>query len=140
MKSLNLIQNFIRRHHVMHMAVVDGERPWSATCWYVFDDESMHLIFASQRKSKHIQCILKNNNVSVTISNQTKIWRHIQGVQITGKVVHADISEYPEYHKRYRNTFYISKFIQFDLWFIEIEYVKFTKNLNFFGQKIYWKR
>lgn len=140
MKSIDKIKQFIENHHVMHISVVDDCKSWSATCWYIFDTEKMRLVFASQSKSKHIKCIMQDNQVSGTISNQTNKWRKIEGIQFKGKVYIVNDKEHSEYIKKYMKKFTIITFIRFSLWFIELEYIKYTKNSMYFGQKIIWTR
>lgn len=140
MKTIDKISQFIEKHHVMHISVIDDCITWSATCWYIFDTEKMRLIFASQSKSKHVKCFMQDNRVSGTISNQTSKWRKIEGIQFKGKVFSVNDKENPDYRRKFIKKFPIATFIKFSLWFIELEYIKYTKNYYFFGQKIIWIR
>ena len=56
----------LQDHHTVTISTIDEKSVWSATVFYV-SDENLNLFFLSSAKSRHIQHIQKNPHVSATI-------------------------------------------------------------------------
>jgi uncharacterized protein len=134
------IRNFICSHHAMSIAVCNEGKPWSATCYYAFDEERLRLIFVSDVLTRHIQGILQNSSVSGTISNDERNVLLIQGIQFTGKGSPVDEIYIPIARKLFLKKFPIAVLKKLTLWYIEIDYVKMTDNKVMFASKTHWKR
>jgi uncharacterized protein YhbP (UPF0306 family) len=86
---LSLVNEAMNQHHTVTISTRDNESVWSATVFYV-SDSSLNLFFLSAEKSKHIQQINFNKNVSATIYKDQKDWEKIKGIQLTGEVTKID--------------------------------------------------
>jgi Uncharacterized protein conserved in bacteria len=80
----NVIQ-MLREHHTVTISTRDETSVWSATVFYV-SDQDMNLFFLSSEKSKHINHIHQNNEVSATIYKDQSDWEKIKGIQLSGVV------------------------------------------------------
>lgn len=134
------IKRFLESQHVMSISVLWDNATWSATCFYVLDVENVRLVFVSSPETIHAQAMLKQNNISGTISNNELKIRKIQGIQFTGKAFLAD----SEYLKRakflFLKQFPVARLKKTIYWYIELEYVKMTDNTFSFASKTHWKR
>jgi uncharacterized protein YhbP (UPF0306 family) len=134
------IRNFIRSHHAMSIAVCHEGKPWSATCYYAFDEQNLRLIFVSDVTTKHIQGIMKSSRISGTISNDERNVLLIQGIQFTGEANATDEIYTPIARNLFLKKFPIAVLKKLTLWQIEIDYVKMTDNKVLFAAKTHWKR
>jgi uncharacterized protein len=134
------ITEFIESRHCMSISVCTPEGPWSATVFYVYDRESMRLIFVSDEQTRHGIAIQKNPKISGTISNDEFNILKIQGIQFEGD---AKLTDSIYTHKA--KVLFLKKFPfaivrKLTLWFVEPKHVKMTDNTLFFSAKIQWKR
>ena len=128
------IQNYIKEHHLLTLAVCDEKNPYCANCFYAYLDKS--LIVASDIDTKHIKMALLNPNVAGTISKETKNIGKIQGIQFVASLkMDISFSEKEVYFKR----FPFAKFHKPLLWTIKLKFIKFTDNTLGFGKKLIWE-
>jgi len=121
----------------MTFAVCTKEGAYCANLFYVFNEESLSLIFASNIDSKHIKDAIANPNIGGTISKETKNISKIQGVQFRGRLKSSlDFKEGRSYFKR----FVFAKKIKLSLWAVELNFIKFTDNTLGFGKKFIYKK
>ena len=80
----NAIQ-ILGEHHTVTISTRDETSVWSATVFYV-SDQNMNLFFLSSEKSKHIKHIEQNNEVSAAIYKDQSDWEKIKGIQLSGVV------------------------------------------------------
>lgn len=81
---------FINGQHIMTMATTAGDSSWAAPLYYIFDGSEFY--FFSKSSSRHISEALKANKVSASIHFQSSGWSDIKGIQMTGVVSSAGIS------------------------------------------------
>ena len=82
----------LQDHHTVTISTTDEKSVWSATVFYV-SDENLNLFFLSSAKSRHIQHIQKNPHVSATIYKDQKDWEKIKGIQMSGMVIELEGTE-----------------------------------------------
>ena len=82
----------LQDHHTVTISTTDEKSVWSATVFYV-SDENLNLFFLSSAKSRHIQNIQKNPYVSATIYKDQKDWEKIKGIQMSGMVIELEGTE-----------------------------------------------
>jgi len=127
---------FIKEHHLMAVATVFKNVPYSFHCFYAYIEEERMFVFTSHLDTTHVQNVLKNNFVSAAIGLETKNVAKIQGLQIVGKMYEpkdemAKISE-----KRYLKKFPYTRLIPRTIWVIEPDFLKMTDNRLIFGEKL----
>ena len=130
------ILKFIRKMHLLSLAVLDDGKPYCASCFYAFDEENFAFIVAGGEQSAHVKVFLAEPNVAGTVALDTKIVGKIEGVQFQGVMRKASASEREIYFKR----FFYAKAMDPKIWSISLEKVKFTSNTLGFGKKIKWER
>ena len=82
----------LQDHHTVTISTTDEKSVWSATVFYV-SDENLNLFFLSSAKSRHIQHIQKNPHVAATIYKDHKDWEKIKGIQMSGMVIELEGTE-----------------------------------------------
>jgi uncharacterized protein YhbP (UPF0306 family) len=82
------ILDYLRSHNTMTLATCADAVPWASTVFYASDD--LRLYFFSAPESRHCQNLSANSRVAVTIQEDYKDWREIQGIQLEGKVELVD--------------------------------------------------
>jgi uncharacterized protein YhbP (UPF0306 family) len=127
---------FIKEHHVLHVSTYENNKTWSASCFYLFFEKNNSFVFASDKKTHHMQNILKNPYVSGTIALETKEVGLIQGLQFDGVIKKASLKA----KKAYLLLYPFAITLISSLWEIEINYAKFTDNRLGFGKKLEWER
>ena len=87
--SVEGVQNnateMLKEHHTLTISTRDNASVWSATVFYV-SDSNLNLYFLSSEKSRHIQHINMNPEVSATVYKDQKDWEKLKGIQISGTV------------------------------------------------------
>jgi uncharacterized protein YhbP (UPF0306 family) len=136
------ILNFIKKHHILNLAVCNNNEPYCCTCFYAFDKENISFIFTSEKDTRHHKEMLANNRVSGTIALETKIIGKIQGIQFTGIASLPVGEEQSEIRKLYLKKFpYTLPFLSSSFfWKIDIDHIKMTDNNLGFGRKLLWYR
>lgn len=126
---------FIHEHHVFSMATLGEDTLSSCSLFYLFIEEEMCFIFASDEKTEHIQNIKKNPHVSAAIHNETTEVKEIKGLQIRATVSKAEagyeelyLTKYP-YAKEVKNKI---------IWKLSVRGLKYTDNSVEFGYKEVW--
>lgn len=82
------ILQYLRSHNTMTLATCAGEAPWAATVFYASDD--LQLYFFSSPEARHSVNLAANGRVAVTVQEDYKDWRAIQGIQLEGRVELVD--------------------------------------------------
>lgn len=80
--------DYLDGHNTLTLATSVGDVPWAATVFYASDE--FELYFFSSPDSRHGQNLSLNPRVAVTIQEDYKDWRAIQGIQLEGRVVPVD--------------------------------------------------
>ncbi len=82
------ILQYLQAHNTMTLATCAAHVPWAATVFYASDDLSLY--FFSAPESRHCQNLASNDRVAVTVQEDYRDWRQIQGVQLEGTVALVD--------------------------------------------------
>lgn len=132
------ILNLINEHHILTLATSNNNKPYCATCFYVFLEESNMFIFTSDKTTKHIEDVKSQNIVAGAIALETKIVGKIRGIQFTGLIKELVDEEYKIARKAYLKAFPFAILKQTALWGVEVDFLKMTDNRLGFGKKIFW--
>ncbi len=73
---------YIASHNVLTLATERIQVPWAAALFYAND--GLTLYFVSDLETRHAQNLAANPRVAVTIHEDNRDWRSIQGVQLEG--------------------------------------------------------
>ena len=133
--DLQHIEQFIEKHHVMHLATYDEGVVSACSVFYVYDSVSLSFVFASAPTTTHIQHIEYNNQVAATIALETDQVGLIQGLQIQGLSKKLEKSELKRlYFKKYPYALALNP----TLWCLHVKQFKLTDNRLGFGKKVYY--
>ncbi len=77
------ILSYLKGHNTMTLATSGDGGPWAASVFYVNDGFTLY--FLSEPTSRHSADIEKNHIVAVTINEDYRDWREIQGIQLYGQ-------------------------------------------------------
>ncbi len=128
------IVRFLKRHHVMSLAV---EGPWSAAVFYAFDEERQAFVYASGPETLHAQRAVENPEGSGSIVLETRMVGRLQGMQLRGRTWHTE-EEWAR--KVYLKRFPFAAAMTPELWVLEPAYMKYTDNTLGFGKKLVWEK
>ncbi|MCX7862271.1 MAG: hypothetical protein N2449_04690 [Bacteroidales bacterium] len=135
----NIIQ-FIKKHHVLNLAVHGNNTLWTASCFYAFWQEKQSFIFLSDEDTLHAKLMTLNPEVVGTIALETRIVGKIQGIQFRG-LIYKPTEEVLSYAKKiYYKRFPYAIGHHSTFWLLELTYIKFTDNRLGFGKKIIWEK
>ncbi len=135
-KTLEKVEVFLSKHHLLSLATSAKNVPQSASLFYTYDVKRVAFIVASDTKTEHIQNVLANDNVSGTVALETDEVGKIEGIQFRAKMQMITHKEGVLYFK----AFPFAKVMNPQLWFIELIDIKLTDNRLGFGKKLYWQR
>ncbi len=136
LKSLEKIELFLAKHHLLSLATSADNVPQSASLFYAYDAEKVAFVVASDTKTEHIQNVLRNDTVSGTVALETNEIGKIEGIQFRAKMQMITQKEGSLYFK----AFPFAKVMNPQLWLIRLEDIKLTDNRLGFGKKLYWQR
>jgi len=134
------IVKFLKTNKVLTIATAVDNKPYCASCFYVFDEENKLLIFLSDKKTKHIYNALINEKVAGTINQSINVISKIKGIQFKGKFINPDGKPEKQYYHLYFEKFPFSKVIPSPIWAIALTWIKMTDNTLGFGKKLIWEK
>ena len=84
------LEKYLKAHRLLTLATV-SDKPWICTVYYVLD-EQLNFYFLSDRDSRHVREILKNNQVAISVADSDqgfldpKVGIQLEGIasEITG--------------------------------------------------------
>lgn len=133
MKKLdNKIISFIKKMNLLTICVSENNEPYCASCFYAFNENENKIIIAGSSTSKHIKIAQKNPTVAINIALDTKIIAKIRGVQINAEFSNGDENARRFYLKKYP----LARMLIFEIFVLDIKWVKYTDNTLGFGKKI----
>jgi len=77
------LQTYLAQHNTMTLATSGENGPAAAALFYA-SDEQLRLYFLSEAKAAHAANLAREPRVAVTIHEDYRDWRTIQGVQVRG--------------------------------------------------------
>ena len=134
------IIEFIKEHHVLTLATAVEGDPHACNCFYAFSQENMTLICTSDKSTKHIQQVEKNNFVAGSIVLETMNIGKVQGIQFYARMYEAKDEKLKKFKKIYLKRFPFAVLTNATLWAIELTYIKMTDNRLGFGKKLIWSK
>ncbi len=135
-KTLEKIERFLAKHHLLSLATSADNVPQSASLFYAYESEKVAFIVASDPKTEHIHNVLRNDIVSGTVALETDEVGKIEGIQFKAKMYSLSHKEGALYFKVYP----FAKAMNPELWRIELLRIKLTDNRLGFGTKLLWQR
>ena len=134
------ILTYLKKMKVFSLATSENNIPYSANCYYAFDENTISLLFLSDTKTRHIKEAIKNLNVAGTISSTAKTVATIKGVQLTGKFIVPTTNEKEKFYAIYYKRFPFAKLKPAPIWGVKVDYIKMTDNTLGFGTKLMWEK
>lgn len=134
------ILKFIKEHHVLTIATCAENKPWCANCYYVYLENEVGFVITSEFESRHIQEALANTNVSGSIVLESEIISKIQGIQFEGKLKILDSLLSQKAKASYLKRYPMASITHNSLWFLEVNFIKYTDNRIIPDNKLLWKR
>lgn len=138
--ALQAISSFLKKHHVLTLATQNQVSLWSCNCFYTYIPEQAVFVFTSDQNTRHIKDALANPQVAGTVVLETRIIGKIQGVQFSGELHRPNGDDLEKYKKAYLKRFPYARFMLAELWYVKVNYFKFTDNTLGFGKKLVWER
>jgi len=74
---------YLETHNTLTLATIGPEGPWAAALFYVND--AFALYWLSDPQTRHSRNIARNPSVAVTVNEDYRDWRVIQGIQMEGR-------------------------------------------------------
>ncbi len=137
----NKIINFILKQSCMTVCCTNALGfPHCFSCFYVFDENSIGIIFKSATNSDHSKFLENNKQVSGTILPNSLNILSIQGIQFWGEIISLETENSSLVIEKYYRSLPLSKFMKGDIYLIEIEFIKMTMNTMGIQKKISWER
>lgn len=135
------IQRFIARHHVLTLAVSNGNVPYCAHCFYSYLPDDNLFVFTSDPDTRHIRDAAGSGNIRVAagIALETKIVGKVRGLQITGRLYLPDEPLSAKIRHAYLKRFPYARLTTLHLWALQPDFMKLTDNRLGFGTKLIWQ-
>jgi uncharacterized protein len=132
----------LKKHHIFTLATSYENKPWCATCFYIFDETQQCIIFTSDKNTRHIMEGVEQPEVSGAIALETFVIGKIRGIQFSGFLEELVDEHYVAAKKQYLKRFpYSAPYIKTTaLWVIKLTFLKMTDNRMGFGNKIIWSK
>lgn len=136
------ILDFIIEHHVLTLAVARDGKPWCASCFYIYLNESHRFVFTSDDDTRHIRDVVESGNYQVAgaIALETTMVGKIQGIQFSGTMFKLVGESEKEARKKYLKRFPVARLAKLELWGLDADFIKMTDNRLGFGKKLSWSR
>jgi hypothetical protein len=137
----NRILKLIDEHHIFTLAVSCANKPWCATCYYVYLEDLNLFVFTSDHDTKHIRDVVESGNyyAAGAIALETRMVGKIRGIQFAGFMRELTGSELKKAKAAYLKSFPVARLVKLHLWGLEPEIIKMTDNRLGFGKKLIWR-
>ena len=132
------IISFINEHHILTLATANNNKPYCASCFYVYIEDKNMFVITSDFTTKHIKDVEKQNIVAGAIALETTMIGKIQGIQFTGIMKLLTENDLKIANKAYINKFPLALLKDTTLWGIFPDFLKMTHNRLGFGKKLIW--
>ena len=132
------IISFINEHHILTLATANNNKPYCASCFYVYIEDKNMFVITSDFTTKHIKDVEKQNIVAGAIALETTMIGKIQGIQFTGVMKLSTENDLKIANKAYINKFPLALLKDTTLWGIFPDFLKMTHNRLGFGKKLIW--
>jgi uncharacterized protein len=136
----NRIISFIKEHHILTLATSNNNKPYCASCFYVYIEDENMFVLTSDFKTKHIKDVEKQNIVAGAVALETTMIGKIQGIQFTGTMKLLSKNDLKIANKAYIKKFPLAILKETTLWGIFPDFIKMTHNRLGFGKKLIWRK
>lgn len=134
----NRIVRFFKKHHVLNISTSVENKPWCASCFYVYLEKENILIFTTDLKTRHGQDFMKNPYVAGSVALETFIIGKIRGIQFEGIVSEPEGETASLVRSAYLKRFPVAMLMETRLWIVKLTHIKYTDNRLGFGKKLMW--
>lgn len=134
------IKTFILANHVLSLATIHAGDPWSASCFYAWDERGADLIIMSAEDTLHGKAMLARPAVAGTIAGQPSLLPAIRGIQFRAQAHLLADSMASEARKIYCRRHPVAQLKHSAIWRLALIEIKFTDNSRIFGHKETWRR
>ncbi|AOM42897.1 YhbP family protein [Xenorhabdus hominickii] len=134
------ICRYLAKRHVFTLCTSLNQDLWCASCFYVFDVDSMALWFMTESDTRHGQMMQVNPSIAGTVAGQTRNIAQIKGIQFRGKVVLLADDAESVARARYCRRFPIALTAKSPIWQLNLNEIKMVDNTLGFGKKLHWQR
>lgn len=134
------ISDYLQSQHVLTLCTNSAKDLWCASCFYLFDRQSMIFLLLSDRQTQHAVLMAANPVVCGTITAQIAEVSQLQGVQFKGRIMLLDGEGATSAIQAYCRRFPIAKTHSAPIWRLEIDLLKMVNNKLGFGHKLVWQR
>ena len=140
METLDAINRWLAKQHVVTWCVHREGEMWCANAFYHYDPKRVAFYILSDDKTRHAQMSGVCARVAGTVNGQPKTVALIRGVQFSGEIRRLEGEESDAWRKRYTRRFPVAKAMSAPVWEIRLDELKFTDNTLGFGHKLHWLR
>lgn len=127
-------------HHVVSLAVRDGDGLWAASCFYAADLATASLVFLSASTTRHGAALIARSEVAGTIAGQPDTIAAIEGIQFTGRAERLAGAAREAGLALYLARHPAARLAVSDVWQLRLDTIKHTANRVAFGRKTHWRR
>ncbi|MBI6549343.1 YhbP family protein [Xenorhabdus lircayensis] len=135
-----IICQYLTKQHVFTLCTSSTQDLWCASCFYVFDADSMVFWFMTESDTRHGQMMKKNPVVAGTVAGQTRNIAQIKGIQFRGEVILLAGEAETVARARYCRRFPIALTAKSPIWQLNLNEIKMVDNTLGFGKKLHWQR
>lgn len=138
-KPLKIIREYLDSQHVLTLCCHDRDELWCASCFYLFEPETMSLLIMTDSKTRHGQLIEKNAGVAGAISDQEVDIIKLKGIQFSGSIALLIGDKEHAARLNFYDRYPVAKLIPSPIWRLKLNEVKMTDNTEGFANKYHWK-
>ena len=136
----NRIISFVKEHHILTLATSNNNKPYCASCFYVYIEDKNMFVITSDFTTKHIKDVERQNIVAGAVALETTMIGKIQGIQFTGVMKLLIENDLKIANKAYIKKFPLAILKYTTLWGIFPDFIKMTHNRLGFGKKLIWRK
>lgn len=134
------ISDYLQSQHVLTLCANSANDLWCASCFYLFDSQSMTFLLMSDLQTRHAVLMVANPVICGTVVAQVEEVSQVQGVQFKGRIALLEGNDATSANQAYCQRFPIAKTHSAPIWCIEIGTLKMVNNQLGFGHKLVWQR
>lgn len=135
-----LITKYIKENEVFTLATSRNNIPYTALCFYAYNQKENYFVFTSSHATKHVNDFLIQPKVAGSIYKKTSAVNLIKGLQFTGEItLNIEENENKKIENLYLKNFPFALAMELNLWILKPYFFKLTDNSLGFGKKIIWQ-
>lgn len=142
-RDVQALVDALREHYVMALATSGLDGPHTTPVFYVLGEDRRSLLFMSKPTTLHCRHIAQNPRASGCIYSDTKDFRVMHGVKLTGSVTMADEDTPRSMLQCYYRAFPEARLLKLlaaghKLFIFQIETARLIDNRPGFGTSYFW--